>query len=149
MKKIRVYLDNCCFNRPFDDQQQIKIKLEAQAKIFIQKLIREQKLELVWSYILDFENNKNPFSNRRQSIAAWKEKSILDVDESESLLQKAEIFMKNRIAATDALHLAAAIEAGVDYFFTTDYLLIRKTKNISGIKIMNPTQFFIEKENFE
>ena len=25
---IRLYLDNCCFNRPFDDQQQLKIKLE-------------------------------------------------------------------------------------------------------------------------
>jgi predicted nucleic acid-binding protein len=133
MKKIRVYLDNCCFNRPFDDQQQLKIKLEAQAKINIQKLIREQTLELVWSYILDYENNQNPFSNRRQSIAAWKELSIIDVDESESVLQKAEILSKNGIAVADALHVAAAIEAGVDYFFTTDYLLIRKTKNVTGI----------------
>lgn len=37
MKKIRVYLDNCCFNRPYDDQSQIKINLEAQAKLIYKK----------------------------------------------------------------------------------------------------------------
>ncbi len=26
---INVYLDNCCYNRPFDDLRQEKIKLEA------------------------------------------------------------------------------------------------------------------------
>ena len=36
MKKIILYLDNCCFNRPYDDQEQIAIYLETQAKLFIQ-----------------------------------------------------------------------------------------------------------------
>lgn len=31
---MRVYLDNCSFNRPFDDQTQIKISLETEAKLF-------------------------------------------------------------------------------------------------------------------
>jgi hypothetical protein len=30
---IRVYLDNCCFNRPFDEQSNIQIKLETEAKV--------------------------------------------------------------------------------------------------------------------
>ena len=29
---MRVYLDNCCFNRPYDDQAQLRISLESQAK---------------------------------------------------------------------------------------------------------------------
>ncbi len=29
---MKVYLDNCCFNRPFDDQSQLKIRLESEAK---------------------------------------------------------------------------------------------------------------------
>ena len=33
---MRIYLDNCSFNRPFDDQSQLKIKLEAEAKLYIQ-----------------------------------------------------------------------------------------------------------------
>ena len=33
---MRVYLDNCCFNRPFDDQSQLRIRLETEAKLDIQ-----------------------------------------------------------------------------------------------------------------
>ena len=43
---VRVYLDNCCFNRPYDDQSQLKINMEAQAKLEIQQQIRDGKLEL-------------------------------------------------------------------------------------------------------
>ena len=32
---VKIYLDNCCYNRPFDDQKQIKIQLETIAKIKI------------------------------------------------------------------------------------------------------------------
>jgi hypothetical protein len=53
---MRIYLDNCCFNRPFDDQSAIRIKLETDAKLYIQEMIRIQEIELAWSYILDFEN---------------------------------------------------------------------------------------------
>ncbi len=28
-----IYLDNCCFNRPFDDQKQIRIHIETEALI--------------------------------------------------------------------------------------------------------------------
>jgi hypothetical protein len=30
---VRLYLDNCSFNRPFDDQSQLKIRLETEAKL--------------------------------------------------------------------------------------------------------------------
>jgi predicted nucleic acid-binding protein len=108
-------------------------------------LIRNRTLELVWSYILDFENNQNPFSDRRKSIAAWKPLSIIDMHESASILEKAENLFQSGIAVADALHIAAAIEGNADYFFTTDYSLIKKTKYINEIQIMNPVQFFIEK----
>ncbi|MFZ4618496.1 MAG: hypothetical protein ACOYM2_20210 [Rectinemataceae bacterium] len=49
---MRVYLDNCVFNRPFDDQGQLIISLKTQAKLAIQEQIRAGALELVWSYIL-------------------------------------------------------------------------------------------------
>jgi hypothetical protein len=53
---MRVYLDNCCFNRPFDEQTQTRIRLEAEAKLDIQQRIRDKRIELGWSYILDYEN---------------------------------------------------------------------------------------------
>jgi hypothetical protein len=48
---LRIYLDNCTFNRPFDDQNQLKIKLETEAKLYIQQAIANGTFELVWSYI--------------------------------------------------------------------------------------------------
>ena len=65
---MKIYLDNCCFNRPFDDQSQLRILLESEAKLRIQENIRSSTFELVWSYILDFENSKNPFRERREQI---------------------------------------------------------------------------------
>jgi hypothetical protein len=35
--KSRLYLDNCSFNRPYDDQSLLKNYLEAEAKTYIQK----------------------------------------------------------------------------------------------------------------
>ncbi len=58
---MRIYLDNCIFNRPFDDQRQIRIRLETEAKLYIQNMIANNLLELAWSYILDFENSQNPY----------------------------------------------------------------------------------------
>ena len=52
---MKIYLDNCCYNRPFDDQTQMKIHLETQAKLYIQAKIKEGAYDLVWSYILDYE----------------------------------------------------------------------------------------------
>ncbi len=69
---MKLYLDNCMFNRPFDDQSNFKILLETEAKLKIQENIRSGLYELVWSYILDYENNKNPFRERREQIAKWK-----------------------------------------------------------------------------
>ncbi|MGL4209325.1 MAG: hypothetical protein ACRCTY_08050 [Candidatus Adiutrix sp.] len=60
MNKPKIYLDNCCYNRPFDDQSHIKIRLETEAKLYIQASVREGEYYLVWSYMLDYENSDNP-----------------------------------------------------------------------------------------
>ena len=32
---MRIYLDMCCFNRPYDDQSQARIRIETEAKVLI------------------------------------------------------------------------------------------------------------------
>ena len=32
---MRVYLDNCCYNRPFDDQAQLTVRLETVTNVFL------------------------------------------------------------------------------------------------------------------
>ena len=65
-----VYLDCCVYNRPFDDQRITVIHIETEAKLLIQRQIKDNKLALIWSDILDYENNDNPFEERRFKKAA-------------------------------------------------------------------------------
>lgn len=75
---MRVYLDNCCYNRPYDDQSYMRIHLETQAKLYIQEMIKEKKIELVNSYMLEYENSKNRFK-RKSSILKYAVKAGNDL----------------------------------------------------------------------
>lgn len=140
---MRVYLDNCCFNRPFDNQSSIRVKLETDAKLYVQLKIKEGKIELVWSYMLDFENGVNPFAERKNTIEKWRRLCISDVIESSDILSKAVDLAGKGLKAKDALHLACAIKAGSEYFLTTDDDIIRKMANNSDITVLNPTEFVL------
>ena len=85
-----IYLDNCCYNRPFDDQLQLNIRLETQAKLQIQKDIIDGKHELIWSYVLDYENSKNPFMEKREAIAPWRDLAVKIVVETDEIINFAE-----------------------------------------------------------
>ncbi|MCL1798565.1 MAG: PIN domain-containing protein [Eggerthellaceae bacterium] len=141
---MKLYLDNCCFNRPFDDQTQLRVKLETDAKLFIQERILLQKYNFVWSYVLDYENSQNPFPMKRQSIANWKNLSLIRVEENRAVLRLAESLVAKGIKTMDALHVACAIEAECDYFITTDRKLL--SAQIEGIRIVSPIRFVEEQD---
>ncbi len=141
---MRVYLDNCSFNRPFDDQSKVKIKLESEAKLYIQRLILDGKLDLVWSYILDFENSKNPFVERKILIAKWRDVAIVDVEENNFVLEMAQKLFKIGLKKMDALHLACAIYAQCRFFITTDNGILRKKSKIKEINVIDPIGFVME-----
>ena len=138
---MRVYLDNCTFNRPFDDQTQIRISLETEAKLYIQERIRDGTLELVWSYILDYENLANPFEERRNTIQNWKAHAFIDVDANLEILTKANVLREIGLRNKDALHLACSVAAKCDYFVTTDDAILRKTVSFEEVKVIDPLNF--------
>ena len=135
---MRVYLDNCAFNRPFDDQLQIRIRLESDAKLYLQAKIKQHQIDLIWSYILDFENEQNPFEERQRAIEKWKARAVIDIEETPSLLATAHTLVKIGLSAKDALHVACAIEGQADYFVTTDDKLIKKLAPFRAMKAINP-----------
>jgi len=136
---MRVYLDNCCFNRPYDNQSLLKVKLETQAKLSIQQLILDGKLELVWSFILEFENDQNPLVERKRQIAKWQSLAIADCNLSDDILTKSKCIMKCGLREKDSYHVACAIISNADYFITTDAKILNK--RIDGIRIINPTDY--------
>jgi predicted nucleic acid-binding protein len=149
VKKMRVYIDNCCFNRPFDDQSLLTIRLETEAKLGIQEKIKLGHLSLGWSYILDLENHANPFLERRAEIQRWKEVANLFISETEEILQKMSELTAIGLKPLDALHVACAISLQCQYFLTVDKDILKKTMEYHEIKIINPVNFIIEKESQE
>lgn len=139
---MRVYLDNCCYNRPYDDQSQLRISLETQAKLHIQNLIKNGELELVSSYMLFFENSRNRSATKSLSIKQFIENnSVVYVDEthSEDIEKLAKTIQLTGVKSADAIHTACAIFAKCDYLLTTDDRLLKyKSEYIS---IVNPTEF--------
>lgn len=138
---MRIYLDNCCFNRPFDDQRQMKVRLDAEAKLCIQDQIRGGAIELAWSYVLDFENAANPFEERRNAIANWRQYATVDVDETDAVLSEAKTLVQLRLKGKDALHLACAIVGNCAYFLTTDDDILKHGNEVKAIRLVEPATF--------
>lgn len=138
---MRIYLDNCCFNRPFDDQANIRIRLETEAKLYIQGKIINKEIELAWSYILDYENRFNPFEERRGTIDRWKSRAIVDIEETTDIIDNAQSIQRLGVKSKDALHVACSIEAKCNYFFSTDDNLLKKLSEFDKIKALNPLSF--------
>ena len=141
---MKIYLDNCCFNRPFDDQTQIRIMLETEAKLSIQEEVRVGRCKLIWSYVLDYENNKNPYEDRKLQIKGWRKYTVTDIQENDDVIEKANSLNLTGFKKLDSLHIACAVISKCDFFITTDDKILSLAKTIEGIKITDPIGFIKE-----
>ncbi|MDR0978807.1 MAG: PIN domain-containing protein [Lachnospiraceae bacterium] len=141
---LKIYLDNCCYNRPYDDQTQIRITLETEAKLYIQSLIVQNKIDMVWSYILILENSKNTNIAKKIAIKTFSKNAVETVYENENVLRNAKEIEKTGIKPYDALHISCAIEAKCEYFVTTDDRILKY--NSKQIKILDPIGLIKELE---
>jgi len=135
----RLYIDICCFNRPYDDQSYLTIKLESEAKLFVQNEILQGTFDLVWSYMLDYENSVNPYDERKNAIAKWRAIAKSDIDFSEEINETGRVLMRLGLKNKDALHIACALKGKCAYFLTTDKGVLNK--QIAGIIAINPVDF--------
>lgn len=139
---MRIYLDNCCYNRPYDDQSQLTVGLEAQAKLYIQSKIKSGEYELVTSEILCFEIDNCPVRIRRDIINDFIEQNSsvhVGNDSTEKVREMARQIMDTGIKYKDACHVASAILAECDYLISTDKRLLKYKSD--RIKLVNPIEF--------
>ena len=57
---MRIYLDVCCLNRPFDDQTQERIRLEAEAVLLILERCQAGTWQLLGSEVVEYEVSRIP-----------------------------------------------------------------------------------------
>ena len=144
---MRVYLDNCCYNRPFDEQTQLKVRLETEAKLRVQAMMRNGEVEYVWSDILSQEVFDNPFPHRREKILEWRHGAVCTVEMTTDVIADADELAARGLKAADALHVASAAAVDCDYFITTDIRLLRRIRQFKATRILNPMEFLLEVED--
>lgn len=143
---MRIYLDCCSLQRPFDDKSQSRIAVEAEAVLVILALCESGRLKLISSDALLFEIGRMPDPDRKDDALA-----ILKIaTEAIALTPKIENSARKLGAAglkpLDALHLAFASDSKVDYFCTCDDKFLKRAKRLSGlnIKVVSPTELVME-----
>ena len=122
----RIYLDVCCLNRPFDDQNQPRIRLESEAVLVILAQCEQGQWEWVGSEVLTWEISKTPDPERRRRVQLLASHVHHTVSIGQSESARAQQIQACGITAFDALHLACAESGQVDVLLTTDDRLLRK-----------------------
>lgn len=117
-----IYLDMCCLKRPFDDQSQPRVRLEAEAVLAL-LAAESARVRFVRSVALHLENTLNPLPIRAGRVARWlgQPASVADVSGLES---RTRDIMRLGVNGFDALHLASAELMSADVFATCDDRLL-------------------------
>jgi len=146
---IRVYLDNCCLNRPFDDQRQARIRLESEAIMAIIEQIQSGKLNWISSDAIDIELSYAPDNIKRQRVT-WLTNLIHEsIHINDFIAKRAKEIVEMGFKTFDALHLACAEYGNANIFLTTDDKLIRRAKILIGklmIQVKNPVDWIMTQD---
>lgn len=144
---MRIYLDMNIYNRPFDDQSQVRIRLETIAIFSILQKIKNKELKLIWSFMVDYENSLNPYADVKQEIEMVFPLAFKNIRADETILNAAKEFEAKGIKPRDSIHLACALKGKAEYFLTCDDKLIKNASALNiNIKIISPLRFI---ENME
>jgi len=132
---VRAYLDLCALKRPFDDQSQPRIRLEADAVLELLAAPPE-RLGFVHGAAQDLENDQNPVGWRAARVAEWLATLPRAEAKPDELTHRTHELMGLGLRNFDAFHLACAEAAGADVFATTaDRLLALTSRHASRLVI--------------
>lgn len=144
---MRIYLDVCCYNRPFDDQLETRVRLEAEAILIIVNRAIFGEWIIIGSSFVDYEISLMTNYEKREKVLNVYSK----IAEKKPLTVDIENFAKKLTTITfkplDAFHVASAELSGANYFITTDMQIIKKYKGNQSLFesiCINPISFLTE-----
>jgi hypothetical protein len=143
---MRIYLDTCSLQRPFDDRAQLRVRVEGEAVLAILALCASGKAELVASDAHRYENERNPHSLRREYMDEMLAVAAHFVPGTQTVRDRAGQYVAAGIKVWDAAHLASAVEARANYFCTSDDRLLKRGRAAdTGItKVVTPLELIEE-----
>jgi predicted nucleic acid-binding protein len=138
----KIYLDMNIYNRPYDDQTQVRIKLETIAIFEILHAMKSGHIHVLWSFILEYENSLNPYNDIRAEAEQMAQFTAETVDATEDIRQMTKHYESKGVKPRDALHVACAEHASATYFITCDDKLLKKQAVLPiRVKLLNPLDY--------
>jgi thioesterase domain-containing protein len=147
-----VYLDICCFKRPFDDATAERVRREAEAVAAILDAAASGHVQLVRSPAHDIENERNPREDRRLATLLWLDAAAVRVAASQAAVDRARALTTAGFAPLDALHLAFAEQSAARWFATTDDRLLKRAhaqRDQLRVEVLRPDQLHVSTEGDE
>ena len=144
---MKVYLDACCLNRPFDDQVQDRIRMESEAILIILNHLYAHDWEWIGSEALEAEIKRTPNIDKRNRIMLLASCVHHSIRIEKREIERAKDLVNMGFNSFDALHVACAESGGVDIFLTTDDKLLKLATKMSeriNIVISNPISWIME-----
>ena len=142
---MRVYLDICAIQRPFDDQSQPRVRAEAEAVLSLLDLRKAGSVSLVTSGAHIVEIAKCPFPDRRAHVEDVMAVSDVYASGGPAVFQRAQAYQTRGVKRLDAIHLASAVEAGADFFCTTDDRLLKRGREADSdrVAVVSPLELIV------
>lgn len=144
---MKIYLDVCCLNRPFDDAAQDRVRIESEAVLTILSRCQSAEWILLSSEVVDIEISKIPDDERMWKVSFLSSISqsyiVVDKDVKERAMELSEFNFKS----FDALHIACAEKGGADVLLTTDDSLLNKASQQADalkVRLENPVTWLME-----
>jgi predicted nucleic acid-binding protein len=132
----RIYLDVCCLNRPFDDQRQDRVRLEAEAVLLILGRCEAGTWQWLSNAVVEEEVNNTPSRERRSRVRNMLSGALSTVALADAAVARARELKAMGFRTYDVLHLACAEQATVDVFLTTDDRVLRiATRHTEQLKV--------------
>lgn len=142
---MRIYLDNCCLNRIFDDQSQSRIRVESESVKQILDLCERGVHRLVTSEVQRHENAMTPDPRRRKRLMLLIPLDCEFGEIDKDIVSRAKNVESMGLKAFDALHFACA-EMNADVLLTVDDGFLKRAQEIadSRIRVLNPLIWLAE-----
>ena len=144
---MTIYLDVSCLNRPFDDQSQPRIRLEAEAVQSIFQQLDRRSWGHVSSEMAEIEIRAMPDEQRRRRVALLLPKKSAIVTLVPAVWKRTKELVEMGFKAADAVHLAAAEAGRADVFLTCDDRLCRRARRYRRalrVAVSNPLDWITE-----
>ena len=141
---MKLYFDTCCYNRPQDDQSQVRIRRESEAVMNIRKQAKQYGFAVLGSVTLEKEIGRISDAKKLANVLALYRETVTEPatykkDVFESLSKQAR---RAGVRGFDVFHLCYSASSEAAYLLTVDDRFLAAASGLGiSVKVINPVNF--------